>query len=250
MATVPLEDPTVAAAIEQAAKDFVSVRHWGRASFVRMPIFGPDGSPITVRVTKDIGGFRVDDAGFTYRDLKRVGAERSFSKTASAIAEALDVEAADHAISTVADDEELCRAVSDVALASWRTLAKVHQRLGEADEAELEEGLRERLSKIFGAKSLDDQQTIAGLSTTQWNVSAILHVDGKLAVFQAVGDHANSIYRASAAFHDLAALPEAPTLVSVVRSKDELGAKLGILAQAGRVIEEGQPDQVYERAVG
>ena len=69
------------------------------------------------------------------------------------------------------------------------------------------------------------------------------------AVFQAVGDHANSVYRATAAFHDIASLPDAPTLVSVVRSKAEMGPKLSLLAQASRVIEEGQPDQVYERAV-
>lgn len=249
MATVPLDDPTVAAAVNAAASEFVSVHHWGRASFVRMPLFGPDGSPITVRVTKDIGGFQVDDAGFTYRDLKRVGAERSFGKTALAVADALDVTAADQALSTLVDEDGLTRAISDVALASWRVLTKAHERLGEADEADIEEGLRKRLLSIFGPASMEDEQAITGSSTTRWNVSAILHVQGKLAVFQAVGDHANSIYRASAAFHDIASLPDAPTLVSVVRNKAALGPKLALLAQAGRVIEDGQPDAVYERAV-
>ena len=247
MATVPLDDPDVRAAVEKAARELVSVRHWGRASFISVPPFGPDGSPITVRVTHDIAGFRVDDAGFTYRDLKRLGIERSFAKTAAAIAEREDVMVEDNALQTVAGPDELARAISDVGIASWNILDKIHAKLSEADEAEMQEELRERLTTIFGG--LDDQRIIPGVSTTPWNVSAILHVDGKLAVFQAVGDHANSIYRVSAAFHDLASLPDEPMLVSVVRSKAALGAKLGILAQAGRVIEESQPDQVYRRAV-
>jgi hypothetical protein len=247
MASVPLDDPDVRAAVEEAVRELVSVRHWGRASFVSVPLFGPDGSPITVRVTHDIAGFRVDDAGFTYRDLKRLGIERSFGKTAASIAEREDVAVVDHALQTVAGPDELARAISDVGIASWNILDKIHAKLSEVDEAEMQEELRQRLASIFGG--VDDQRVIPGMSTTPWNVSAILHVDGKLAVFQAVSDHANSIYRVSAAFHDLASLPEEPTLVSVVRSKAALGAKLGILAQAGRVIEEHQSDQVYRRAV-
>jgi hypothetical protein len=87
-----------------------------------------------------------------------------------------------------------------------------------------------------------------GSSTTEWKFSAILHVEGKMAIFQAVGDHANSIYRVSAAFHDLMQHPEPPTLISVVRNRAGLGAKFGILAQAGRVIEEDQSDAVFFRA--
>lgn len=250
MATLPLDDPDVISAVEMAVRDFVSVRHWGRASFVSLPFFGPDGSPVTVRVTRDMAGFRVDDAGFTYRDLKRIGAERSFAKTALSIAQCEDLDVVDHAIATAAELDDLARAISDVGIASWRILDKVYSRLNEADEADLEEGLRERLVSIFGSGSLEERTTITGASTTAWNVSAILHVEGKLAVFQAVGDHANSVYRASAAFHDLGSLPDEPTLVSVVRSKVELGSKLNLLAQAGRVIEEAQSDQVYERAIG
>jgi hypothetical protein len=100
---------------------------------------------------------------------------------------------------------------------------------------------------IFGA-NLDAKQSIVGLSTTLWNVSAILQVEGHQAVFQAVSDHANSVYRASAVFHDLASLVNPPVLIAVVKNKAELGPKLGILSQAARVIEETQSDDVFRRA--
>jgi hypothetical protein len=63
-----------------------------------------------------------------------------------------------------------------------------------------------------------------------------------------VGAHANSVYRTSAAFHDLAELPSPPRLVAVVKDKHALGPKLMLLSQAGRVIESGQSDDVYQRA--
>lgn len=237
----------VDAAVRRAVQELASTRQWGSANFVSLPMFGPDGSPVTVRVTGDTAGFRVDDAGLTYRDLKRLGLERGFSKAGSRIGERLEVTVADQMVSTAASADDLARAISDVGLTTWQILEHVYSRLGDVDEDELEEGLRERLAQLPNAR-LDESKAIAGGSTTVWQVSAIVHFGGRDAVFQAVGDHAQSIYRASAAFHDLAQLPDPPRLVSVVKSKAALGPRLGILSQAGRVIEQGQDNAVYMRA--
>jgi hypothetical protein len=246
MATSPLSAPGLRAATDAAAKELVSVNHWGTMSYISLPLYGPDGSPISVRVTEDMMGFRVDDAGATHRELERLGLERSFARTASTLISDEELSVSDKAITTHAAPDDLARAISDVGVAAWSILDRIHGRLEDAAEEEIAEDLRIRLTTIFGS-SLDAKQTITGLSTTLWSVSAILHVDHKLAVFQAVTDHANSIYRASAAFHDLASLPEPPTLVAVVRSKAALGPRLGILSQAARVIEQAQSDDVYRR---
>lgn len=247
MASAPLTDQNLKSTVEDAVRDLVCVQHWGDASFVNLPLINPDGSNVTVRVKRIGGGYQVDDAGFTYRDLKRVGEDRSFFRAASKAAEREELAVDGKMILVRVSADELTRAICDVGVAAWQVLDKVFSRISE-QEAEIEEDLRERLAGIFGPAKLDEQQSILGVSTNTWNVSAIVRSEGKLAVFQAVGDHANSIYRASAAFHDLAALPDAPTLVSVVRDKQALGPKLSLLAQAGRVIEEGQPDDVYRRA--
>ena len=68
-------------------------------------------------------------------------------------------------------------------------------------------------------------------------------------MFHAVSNHPNAVFKTSTAFHDLANLDNAPKLVAVVRDKAALGSRLALLAQAGRVIEGEQPDEVYLRAV-
>ena len=79
-------------------------------------------------------------------------------------------------------------------------------------------------------------------------MSAVVTAGEHKAVFHAVGDHANSVYRTNTAFHDLGALDDPPALVAVVNDRKALGPKLGLLAQAGHVIESEQPDDVYRRA--
>lgn len=248
MAPSPATDLDVRTAVERAVEGLVRVRHWGDVSYVSLPLFGPDNSPITVRVSKDMAGFQVDDAGATYNALHRLGLGRSFSGVAPHVVDAHDVGVSDHALVAFADEAALEAAITDVALTAWTIFDRIYGKLDEAGEEALEASLRERLASIFGP-SLDQKQTINGASTTLWSVSAILHVEGQLAVFQAVSDVGNSLYRASAVFHDLASLPNAPGLVAVVKSKEDLGSKLGVLAQVAKVIEVGQPDDVYKRAV-
>lgn len=247
MASNPASDFDVRAAVESAVKDLVRVNHWAGASFVSLPLTGPDGSPITVRVTRDMAGLRVDDAGTTFRALDRLGLGRSFSGVAPHVVDLHDVAVSDHSLISFADEGSLEAAIADVGLAAWTVFDRVYQKVDDVGEEALEERLRERLASIFGS-SLDQKQTINGASTTLWSVSAILRVEDHLAVFQAVSDQGNSLYRASAVFHDLASLPQAPTLVAVVKSKEDLGSKLGVLSQVAKVIEGQQSDEVYRRA--
>lgn len=249
MATSLARELAVKDAVENAARDLLRVRQWGETVFVHLPLYGPDGSPVTVRVTRDMAGFQVDDAGATHRELDRLGYGRSFSGVVGNVVEQHDVAVSGHMIAGFAEEGTLGRAIADVGMAAWQTFDRVYQKIADVGDDALEQGLRERLATIFGS-SLDAKQTINGASTTLWIVSAILHVEGQLAIFQVVSDKGNSLYRASAVFHDLASLPEAPALVAVVKDREGLGSKLGVLSQVARVIESDQPDEVYKRAVG
>ena len=84
---------------------------------------------------------------------------------------------------------------------------------------------------------------------TAWDVSAMVDLDDRVAVFQAVSNHPDSIFRASTAFRDIAELDRPPRLVAVVRDKEALGPKLDLLSREGRVIEANQPDDAFIRAV-
>jgi hypothetical protein len=92
-------------------------------------------------------------------------------------------------------------------------------------------------------------EVMRGSSSIEWDVSAVVETGQKPpVVFQAVSNHSTSIYRTNSAFHDIATLKTPPRLVAVVRSKPALGSRLALLTQAGRVIEEDQPGDVFRRA--
>jgi hypothetical protein len=133
-------------------------------------------------------------------------------------------------------------------MASWQIADGIYGRVSEQEEREIEEHLSERLISVFGKLSVETGEKIQGSSLNEWEVSAIVKTPQRVAVFHAVSNHMNAIFKTSTAFHDLAGLEKPPALVSVVKSKPALGKKLGLLSQAGHVIEDGQPDEAYQRA--
>lgn len=248
MASRPIPNRGMTAAVEAAMEDLLRVRRWGDKVFVNLPLIFPGGSLATVRVSLAAGGYRVDDGGFAFREIESIGGERSFRRTAAKIVERDDLGLNRRVIFVNATEEELGRAICDVAVASHAVAEQIYRKADEQEEGEIEDYLQDRLVRIFGEGHLDDVHSIKGSSTNPWEVSAIVHINSRTTVFQAVGSHANSIYRASTAFHDLAELPNPPRLVAVVKDKEALGARLNLLSQAGRVIQSDQPDEVYLRA--
>lgn len=237
----------VTRAVETATKELVSVRHWKDASFISLPLVYPGGTSVSVKISPCAGGFRVSDNGGAYREIEDVGAERSFARTAATIAINEDIERTGEVFFVEVPEEHLYRAICDVAAASWRVVDRVYSRLSDDDER-VAEHLRERLVHIFGDEALVKDRKILGASTTEWEVSAVVKAPGKTAIFQAVSDHPNSIYRASTGFHDLAGLISPPILIAVVRDKSTLGPRLSLLSQVANVIQEDQPDEVFKRA--
>jgi hypothetical protein len=145
--------------------------------------------------------------------------------------------------------DEVEAAVYEVAIASHQVAEQIVTKASEVHAEDIADALQERLVTVFGLDNVKVDQDIVGSSSTNWKVSAITRSNDGVAVFQAVSVTPMSIFRTSAAFHDLALLDHAPRLVSVVESKSKLGGKnLGILTQAGRVIEINQPDRAYRRA--
>ena len=77
---------------------------------------------------------------------------------------------------------------------------------------------------------------------------AVLRGDAGQAVFAFVTPHQTSVVFATAKFHDLARLDQAPVRVAVVHRKAALGDLLPLVAQAARVIEDDAPDRIVTRA--
>lgn len=233
---------------ENVAAALVSVRHWGEASFIKLPLVYPSGSFVTVRITQAPGGYRVSDGGLAFREIERFGAERSFSGTVRGVIEGKDTLADRRTIFADVTAGEVEAAVYEVAIASHQVAEQIVAKASEVHAEDIAEALQERLVRVFGVDRVAVEQEVVGSSSTSWKVSAVTRSGDHIAVFQAVSQTPMSIFRTSAAFHDLAVLNIPPRLVAVVESKARLGKNLSLLAQAGQVIEVGQSDDVFRRA--
>ncbi len=226
----------------------MTVRNWGASNYVTLPLAYPSGTLVTVKIDPVPNGLRVSDNGVAYREVESIGAQRSFARRAPIIAEEASLETNRRAIFADIPPEQLTAAIIDVAAASKLIADQIYSRVSESEEAEISGHLHERLIAIFGASHFVADAKLKGSSTNEWEMSAVVHLPNREVVFQAVSGHANSVFRTSTAFHDLGALMKPPTLVAVVRNKQALGPKYSMLAQAGRVIEDSQPDDVFLKA--
>jgi hypothetical protein len=231
------------------APGLVSWRNWGDASFINLPLVYPSGSFVTVRLTYAPGGaIRVSDSGFAYREAESFGAMRSFPNTARSVADNFDVEVGRRSIYVdVANPQEVERAIFDVSAASRATAERIVSNVAYDGEAVIADALHVKLDRLFPA-AVEHEGKVTGASSTEWEVTAVAKLNGHTAVFQAVTNYPVAVFKASTAFHDLAALDNPPTLISVVASKAEMGKNYSILAQAGRVIEIGQADDAFRKA--
>lgn len=229
------------------AGSLVSTRHWGDASYISLPLVYPSGSFVTVSLSYAPDGIRVSDGGFAYRETESFGAGRSFANTARAVAEGYGVEVDRRAIFVEVPVDEVERAIFDVSAASKAVAERIVAGLPQETEFEISAALRERLERAFPG-AVEHDCKLVGASSIEWDVTALARIDGREAVFQAVASHPVSVFKASAAFHDLARLDDPPILVGVVARTADLGKHHAILAQAGRVIEVDAPEEAFRRA--
>lgn len=230
------------------APRLVTAGKWSDATFINMPMVYPSGAFVTVRLSHTKGGIRVSDSGFAYREAESFGMGRSFSRTAQSISKLYEVEVGSRAIFVDVPVNEVERAILDVSAASHATAERIVEKADDEGEIEISELLLARLDSVFQSQ-VHKGRRIAGASSTEWEVTAVTKFENRSVVFQAVSNSPISVYKASTAFHDLSALEKGPECVAVVQSKAEMGANVRILNQAGRVIEIGQPDEVFRRAV-
>ncbi|GGK53787.1 hypothetical protein [Salinarimonas ramus] len=239
--------PNLSTLSAEIAPGLVTVKNYGDASFISLPMVYPSGAFVTVRLGYAAGGIRVSDSGFAYREIESFGAMRSFANTARTIAEEHDVEAGRREVFVDVPVEHVERAIFDVSAASKAIADRIVANASQAAEIAIEEMLQERLERVFPA-AVEFRGRLAGASATEWDLTAIARPNGRVAVFHAVPNYPVAVFKASTAFHDLAALPDPPSLIAVVRSRAEMGPANALLAQAGRVIEIDQADEAFSQA--
>ena len=232
--------------ISDVVNNLVRAQEINGSQFINLPLLYPDGSFVTVRIDIARDRIRVSDAGFAYQEAADIDAQRSFTRTARKIADDLDVQVGKRTIYVDASWNEIERAIIDVATASWRISNEIYTRSFDEDDDDLVNSLNDKLFKLFGENNVSVGPEITGASNNKWEMSAMVSLRDHRAIFQTV-TNANSIYRASTAFRDIADLDTPTRLVAVVRDINALGPRKSLLAP-GRIVSESQPDEIFRKA--
>lgn len=236
------------ASIKGVVKSLITSESFGDEYVVRLPLIMPGGSNATVRIIPNGNRYYVGDLGLAFQEADSMGYKASFWRTADALAQQAALERNKTELGVSVSTEDLYSAVCDVALVSWKVADAVASKAEEAAQADLEDSVTERLIKLFGEPNVHKNEEIIGSSHSEWEFTAVVHAqNGPVTAFQAVSPHAQSIYKASASFHDVVLLEQPPKLVAVARDTQEFGKRLGLLSHVASVIEEDSPDKTYMR---
>jgi hypothetical protein len=241
--------PAVDKAVAIAIGDLVHAERSADSWYINLPLIYYDGSFVTVNVRQVGHNFRVSDSGFTWREAEDIGiSRRTYGQIASSVADNIGVSISERSLYVEVPAPMLHRAICDVAETSWRIVDRLSEKaFADEDEDELAETLTAKLLGLFGSEKVEPSASVRGATTNEWTVSAIVKFPHHSTVFQAVGSHPNSIYKASTEFRDLANLDRAPRLVAVVKDAKLLGPRIGLLSPA-KILEEQYTDEMYRKA--
>lgn len=238
-------------AVEDAARELVSVKYRGQWAFVVVPALYPSGASAVVRIERYASGFTISDFSLAFHEAEQSGGANIFGRQARAAALRYGVafDGQQLLLNEISIDQ-LPGAIKVVASASVETATTVDLRLAERKFVDSAERLYERLTELFKPDNVERDVEVIGASATSWHIAATvkaLRQGTPAALFEPVTNHHSSVAHVSMKFRDIALLEQPPKRISIVHSKAELGTYLGVLAQTSSVIEDSASNDALLR---
>ncbi|AMJ59071.1 hypothetical protein AXW83_01055 [Bosea sp. PAMC 26642] len=135
-------------------------------------------------------------------------------------------------------------AIISVANASTGAVGRALLRASESKERHANSAVFDRVSDIFGRQNVARKQEIMGRDAA-WEAHNIVVLNGKRAVFEFVGDHANAVANKFLMFSDLVRVADAPSLNSVVSSLAKISSKANMLGDVSHILEIGATSETF-----
>ncbi len=234
---------SLGAVADAVARKMTTVQHEQNTSILSTPLLYPGGASILVELQRNGERFRVSDMGGGFTEASMIGATGIFLANAPKIAKRSGIAfEADAFFVLEVSENQLVGAAVTVANASKECMDLTTLRLAQKRCNDAKARLYDRLERVFEKPNIEKNATIIGGSSHEWEVAAIVHLGKQSTIFEPVNNKAVSIYRTVTAFHDIVRAPGHPQCVAVVRDKNELGDSLGLLSQAGKVVNEDVSD--------
>jgi hypothetical protein len=241
--------------IEAAMRRLISGVHHVEGTYITLPVFYPSGSKVVVRVseqrTENQTKFFVTDFGLGFQEAELMGIDRGFSRVARIVAERSGVGFDEHAFFAVQVDlERLPGAISAIASCSLEAVTTALVRLSEKASAGMSRILVEKLEATFGPERVKRDETLSGDSGHDWTVAATVQSGAGRVVFDVATKSPISIATVAIKMDDISRLKSAPRRFVMVRSTEELGSYLGVLAHHASVIEPTANENYLIKLVG
>lgn len=237
-------------AIAAAIEDLVRARVADEKTELVMPVLYPNGSHVVISVWPDGDRFMVSDDGGAATEAEMAGVKPNvFARLAKTEAERVGAQCDTRAFFFLrVDHARLATAITVLADTARATVAAALETLVATKAATLEERLFERLDRTFHGTRVERHAGVRGASTVEYDVDALIELDGRRVVFDTFTRHPNSVSALVAKFVDLSQLDAPPVRVGVTADKSRIGERLQLVSSFGRVIEVDAAERTYERA--
>lgn len=231
--------------IDRVARELVRVEFHRSSATIATPVLYPSGSTVVVQIKEAGPQFFVTDMGLGYQEAEMMGAAAIYRNEARVVAEAAGVGFDNHAFFQVeVPRDQLAGAIVVIANCSSEAAVLAAYKLSQPKEDNLSAALYERLVGVFTTQRVQRDVHMRGASDHNWKISSLVTHGARATIFEPVRKQHASVYATATKFHDLARLRVPPRRVAVVESKAKMEDYLGLLAQAGNVIERDASDQI------
>lgn len=214
-----------------------------------LPLLYPGGSMVGVEICRLRDGFLVSDGGSARREAEMLGGERSFGRIAHDAARRFHVRFDQNMMFDLDISEpELLAAVVAVANAAKTSVENTAIHLAAVEHADYRAYLWDKLSDIYGSKSVSRKPLKIKGAAEEWEFDAGIQTSEKFALFEVVTPNANSVNSAVTKFLDVRDLGEkAPARVAVLTNLRNT-PRLPVLGRTARIISADASNDDFRRA--
>ena len=238
-------------AMEEFVKQLCSSEAVNDRSVIHMPIVTSYGSMVSVSVWQEGGGdtFMVSDDGLSYHEITTaLASERIFSGVARNKCDRYGATFNGSSILFIrVEGDRLKGAIVAMASLIKEVIDETLEKSFAAKISMEHEALVRKVATAFPTSFIREGAKIIGQSTTEYEVDALVNIDGKMLAFDYFSRSGNSINSAYTLLSDIARLDDGPRPIGVTSKLREVGPKLTLISSVARVIETGATIQQYHQ---
>lgn len=220
-------------------------RNVGEKVMVDLPLLYPSGSTVVIDIEQNGDRVWVSDMGLGHVEADLMYATESYKKLAVMKAKEFGVDYDGHSMFALwVPIGRIEAAIICVANASAQAAAEAVRHATETQSRTQDEVFFERVSSIFGKKSVARTAEVSG-QRISWEVHNLVSLqNGKRAIFEPMSKHAASVSSKFLMFSDIRASDAPISLNAVVTNISNLDAKAQMIADVANIVQLDAPEAV------